>query len=182
MRILILNGIPSNEKYRDYEKAIEKLVIENKTHKIEYFRLRDMDIKNCTGCWSCWVKTPGLCSIKDDYEQIFSRIPHSDKIIYISPVVLGYESSILKKCKDRSIGTAIPYITLFEGEQHHIQRYEKNPEIHVMLLTDEDTRQEDLDLISSTYFRNALNSRQKEISQFNAVNTIGGIVDVFNNL
>ena len=182
MRILVLNGIPNDEKYNTYEKTIEKLIIENKSHEIEYFRLRDMDIKNCTGCWSCWVKTPGLCSIKDDYEQVFSRISHSDEVFYISPVILGYESSILKKCKDRSIGTALPYITLFEGEQHHIQRYDKNPEIRVLLLTDEDTNQEDIDLISLTYFRNSLNARQKKLPHFNAVNTVGGIEDVFNNL
>jgi len=182
MRILVLNGIPGDKKYESYEQAIEKSIIENKKHEIEYFRLRDMDIKHCTGCWACWVKTPGLCSIKDDYEQVFSRIPHADEVLYISPVILGYESSILKKCKDRSIGTAIPYITFFKGEQHHVQRYKKNPEIRVLLLTDEDTNQEDIDLISSTYFRNALNSRKKEVSRFTAIDSVGGVEDVFNNL
>jgi len=182
MRILVLNGIPKNEKYMDYEATIEKSIIENNTHEIEYFRLRDMDIEYCTGCWSCWVKTPGLCAIKDDYEQVFSRIPHADRILYISPVILGYESSILKKCKDRSIGTAIPYITYFNGEQHHLQRYEKHPDISVLLITDEDTIQEDIDLISSTYFRNALNSRKENVSLFNTIDSVGGVVDVFNHL
>jgi multimeric flavodoxin WrbA len=182
MRILVLNGIPKDEKYSAYEQAIEKSVIENTSHKIEYFRLRDMDIKYCTGCWSCWLKTPGLCSIKDDYEQIFSRIPNTDKILYISPVILGYESSLIKKCKDRSIGTSIPYITFYKGEQHHLQRYEKNPDVSVLLITDDDTIQEDIDLIKSTYFRNALNLRKEDISHFNTINNVGGVTDVFNRL
>lgn len=182
MKLLILNGIPNNEKFLDYEKQIEKLVSNNKSDDIDYFRLRDMDINYCNGCWNCWTKTPGLCAIKDDFEQIFSRISHVDKILYISPVILGYESSLIKKCKDRSIGIAIPYITIYKGEQHHLQRYEKLPETSILLLTDDNTTDEDLDLIYSTYYRNALNERKESVSGFYTTDSIGGITDVFNSL
>ena len=182
MRLLILNGIPDNEQFVDYEKVIEKLVSNNKTHDIDYFRLRDMDIKYCNGCWSCWTRTPGLCTIKDEYDQIFSRFSNVDKILYISPVILGYESSLIKKCKDRSIGIAIPYITIYKGEQHHLQRYDNVAETSVLLITDDHTTKEDIDLIHSTYYRNALNERKENVSGFHTVNSIGGITDVFNNL
>jgi len=182
MKILILNGITEDEKYIDYEQAIEKSVTENKVHDIDYFRLRDMNINYCRGCWDCWVKTPGLCGIKDDHEMILSRIPNVDLVLYISPVILGYESAILKTCKDRSIGQAHPYISIQKGEQHHVRRYESMPDISVLLITDEDTTTEDIDLIANTYFRNALNFSKDDTAQFNTVNDIGGVIDVFNNL
>ena len=182
MRLLILNGIPKGDQFTNYENAIEKSISENKTHDIDYFRLRDMDIKYCNGCWDCWTKTPGICAIKDEYEQIFSRYPNVDKVVIISPVILGYESSLIKKCKDRCVGTNIPYITFYKGEQHHYQRYENTPKTSVLLITDNDTDQEDIDLIYSTYYRNALNNQENDVSEFNTVNSIGGVIDVFNNL
>jgi len=27
--------------------------------------LTQIEVKNCTGCWSCWWKTPGICINKD---------------------------------------------------------------------------------------------------------------------
>ena len=182
MKILILNGIPCNEKYTEIEQEIEQEVIKNEKHNIEYFRLRDMNINYCQGCWDCWVKTPGICAIKDDYEQVLSRIPHVEMVLYVSPVILGYESSLLKKCKDRSIVNVHPYITIFEGEQHHYRRYENMPDISVMLITDSKTTNEDIDLISSTYFRNALNFQKEKTSMITTIDNAGGVKDVFDRL
>jgi multimeric flavodoxin WrbA len=182
MKLLILNGIPNDAKYLEYEKEIEKSVLNNTAHEIDYFRLRDMDINFCQGCWDCWVKTPGKCAIKDDYEQVLSRMANADMVLYVTPVILGYESSILKTCKDRSIGIAHPYITIYKGEQHHIKRYEKTAEISVLLIKDDDTMQEDIDVIKATYFRNSLNSRKDDTSNFAVIDNTGGVKDVFDSI
>ncbi len=182
MNLLILNGITNDEKYIEYEKEIEKSVLENSVHEIDYFRLRDMDINYCQGCWDCWVKTPGKCAIKDDYEQVLSRMANADMVLYIFPVILGYEPSVLKKCKDRSIGIAHPYITIHKGEQHHIKRYDKTADISVLLIKDNDTTKEDISVIKSTYFRNALNSRKDDTSRFTVIESAGGVKDVFNSI
>jgi multimeric flavodoxin WrbA len=182
MKVLILNGITDDKKYTDYEIEIEKEVKRNTTCEIDYFRLRDMNINYCCGCWDCWVKTPGHCAIKDDHEQILSRIPNVDLILYISPIILGYESSILKTCKDRSIGSAHPYITLHRGEQHHVRRYDSMPDISVMLIKDDDTTEKDIEIIASTFFRNALNFRKDDLSKFVAINSVGGVKNVFDRL
>ena len=56
------------------------------------------------------------------------------------------------------------------------------PDISVMLITDEDTTKEDIDLISSTYFRNALNFRKDDTSKFVTIDNPGGVKDVFDRL
>ena len=181
MKILVLNGYTNDPKYQPYIDALENTILSNKEHEIEYFRLKDMNIHYCTGCWSCWYKTPGLCSIKDDYEQVLSRIPNADLIFYVSPVIAGYESSILKTAKDRSIPVAHPYITIYEGEQHHYRRYKSMPDVCVLLSKDSTTYEEDINLIKHTYERMVLNFHSK-LHRFKVVETTGGINDVFSRI
>ena len=42
---------------------------------------------------------------------------------------------------------SIPYITIYKGEQHHLQRYDNVAETSVLLITDDHTTKEDIDLI-----------------------------------
>ena len=32
-----------------------------------------MHISHCVGCNYCWLKTPGVCAISDDYEPILRK-------------------------------------------------------------------------------------------------------------
>lgn len=182
MNLMIIDGIPRDHIYADYSDIIVKALLAQQNHKINYFRLRDMTIKHCTGCWSCWYKTPGLCPIKDDQEQITSRLPHSDMVLYITPIIAGYESALLKTCKDRSIPTAHPYITIRNGEQHHYERYDHAPDISVLALTEEDTSPEDIDLLKETYKRVALNMDNKNVQIYQSNTKEGGITHVLNRL
>ena len=87
--------------------------------------LEDKNIAYCTGCFGCWVQTPGECVIKDYEETIVREMVHTDLIIYITPIVFGGYSSILKKALDRQISRVLPYFTKIDGEVHHKKRYEK---------------------------------------------------------
>jgi len=33
-----------------------------------------MNISHCVGCNCCWLKTPGVCAIQDDYEPILRKM------------------------------------------------------------------------------------------------------------
>ena len=50
----------------------------------------DSKISSCIGCNYCWLKTPGICSIKDDYEGILKKMVHADQIWVISETALGF--------------------------------------------------------------------------------------------
>lgn len=155
---IIINGI-TNSDFDDFEAGLEQMNLEDSV----YFKLRDMNINYCQGCWDCWVKTPGICSIKDDYEQILSKIPSAERITIITPIIAGYESSLIKKFKDRLIPMVHPYVEIYKGEQHHLQRYAKNPDFRVIVLEDEYTTEEDIVTIKDLYERTSLNLRYKLI-------------------
>ena len=57
--------------------------------------LREKKIKDCVGCFGCWVKTPGLCVHKDDMTDILKMIIASEKQIFVSDVRFGMLSPAL---------------------------------------------------------------------------------------
>lgn len=92
--------------------------------------LRKTRVKDCTGCWSCWLKTPGKC-IHKDLDEFYKAYLDADKVIIFSKVSHGFISGNLKTLFDRMIPHALPYITYKSGESMHIPRYEKYPEIEL---------------------------------------------------
>jgi len=118
--------------------------------------LEDKKIAYCTGCFGCWVQTPGECVIKDYVESIVKQMVHSDLIIYITPIVFGGYSSILKKALDRQISRVLPYFTKVDGEVHHSKRYEKQQSLlSIGLIDKHDTEKEEI--FKSLVARNAIN-------------------------
>jgi len=92
--------------------------------------LRATTVKDCTGCWSCWLKTPGRCMHKD-LDEFYKAYLDADKVIIFSNVSQGFISGNLKTLFDRMIPLFLPYITYETGESMHIPRYQKYPEIEV---------------------------------------------------
>ena len=125
MKALILIG----SKTDDSESAKIHEIILEELKKLNWdatsIILEDKDIAYCLGCFGCWVQTPGECVIKDYEETIVRKMVHTDLIIYITPIVFGGYSSILKKALDRQISRVLPYFTKIDGEVHHKKRYEK---------------------------------------------------------
>jgi multimeric flavodoxin WrbA len=123
MNIVILNGDARQEE-SEFQAFLEKLAEGFRiNHSVRVFALGEMNLHYCTGCWSCWWKTPGICSIHDDAEEIFRSVIHSDFLIFASPLIAGFTSAVLKKITDRLIVLLHPYIELRNGENHHRKRY-----------------------------------------------------------
>lgn len=90
--------------------------------------LRKITVKDCTGCFSCWLKTPGRC-IHKDLDEFYKAYLAADKVIIFSKVTQGFVSGGLKTLFDRLIPLYLPYITYKTGESMHLPRYEKYPDI-----------------------------------------------------
>ena len=80
-------------------------------------------IHPCTGCFSCWNRTPGQCVIKDGYDRHGSLIHHADEVIVLSRYVYGGFSGFVKNVFDRSLGYVLPQFEVVRGETHHLKRY-----------------------------------------------------------
>jgi hypothetical protein len=87
------------------------------------FDLTRADIKPCSGCFNCWLKTPGLCSTRDAMAGILPRLAESDTWVFVTPVVYGGYGYHLKKALDRSIPVLLPFFVKVGGEVHHPLRY-----------------------------------------------------------
>lgn len=156
MKALILDGTKSNND--ESTKILELMLEELKELKWEVTTivLEEKNIAYCTGCFGCWIQTPGECVIKDYEEDIVRKMVHSDLIIYLTPIMFGGYSSILKKALDRQIGRVLPYFTKIDGEVHHSKRYEKQQSLlSIGLLDKRDAEKEEV--FKMVVARNAIN-------------------------
>ena len=156
MKALILDGTKSNnsESTMIFDLMLEELKKLN--WEVVSIVLEDKNIAYCTGCFGCWVQTPGECVIKDFEENVVRDMVHSDLIIYLTPIMFGGYSSILKKALDRQIGRVLPYFTKVNGEVHHSKRYEKQQSLlSIGLIDKRDAEKEEI--FKTLVARNAIN-------------------------
>ncbi|MFW5785395.1 MAG: flavodoxin family protein [Chitinispirillaceae bacterium] len=157
MKITVLNG-DIKQKKSNFSAFITDLTKKlQQDHSVDLFSLDEMNLHYCTGCWSCWWKTPGRCAISDDAEKIFASVINSDFLLFASPLYAGFTSSALKKITDRLIVLLHPYILIKNGECHHRKRYDTYPDFGVLLEKEKDTDEEDAEIIRNIYDRLAIN-------------------------
>ncbi|HAW16093.1 MAG TPA: flavodoxin family protein [Clostridiales bacterium] len=90
-------------------------------------------IGHCIGCNYCWLKDPGVCTVKDDMEEILRKAVISDQIWVITDSVLDFVSPKAKNVVDRLIPLATMYLK-FEGNQmRHVLRYGKGLDFGVIV-------------------------------------------------
>ncbi len=117
--------------------------------------LSNIHIKNCVGCWNCWVKTPGRCVHNDEMESYYSTIINSDICVFSHQIQSGFISGNAKTCMDRLIPLFHPYIKIINGEMMHYERYDKMPAIHYAysFIDKEELSEEEIQSIEGYYFR-----------------------------
>ena len=160
MKILILNGNPSRGK-GNIDPSIDRLaqLIKSAGHDVSVSVLRDLKIGPCTGCFNCWIKTPGICSIQDDAIDIARQYIASDHVIFASPLIMGFLSSLLKNAMDRNISLVHPHLEEVDGEVHHKKRYDHYPVISFLLEKEAATDDEDIAIATDIFRRQAINVR-----------------------
>ncbi|MDP3305105.1 MAG: hypothetical protein Q8S15_03435 [Erysipelotrichaceae bacterium] len=102
------------------------------------FDLRKTKVKDCVGCWSCWIKTPGRC-INTDLDEFYKAYLKADKVIILSKVNQRFVSGNLKTLFDRMIPLFMPDITFKHGEAMHLPRYRKYPDVEIYYQGDFDS-------------------------------------------
>lgn len=86
----------------------------------------DGTIHNCIGCFGCWIKTPGMCVLKDSYNNMGELLSKCDELIIISRCIYGSYSPFIRNVLDRSISYLLPYFEGKNGETNHQNRYKNH--------------------------------------------------------
>lgn len=164
MNVLILDGNPETNG-NAFDRYLNDLADELRVngHQVQRLILRDMEIRYCTGCWGCWVKTPGECVFQDDSQRISQEVIQSDFVLMASPILMGFPSALIKKTQDRLICLVLPYVELVQDECHHRHRYDCYPKLGILLEKSEDSDDEDVQIITAIYKRLALNFKSELI-------------------
>ena len=162
MDIVVLNGnaAETNAGFDDYLAVLaDRMRLRGNT--VTIFPLREMDIRSCIGCFSCWVKTPGVCIFADDHPAILRAYVAGDLVLFAAPLVMGFTSALLKKATDRIIPILLPYIDGASGECRHFLRYARSPEMAVLYQPEEDTDFADLEIMQNMWRRLARNAQSR---------------------
>ncbi|HBA63937.1 MAG TPA: flavoprotein [Lachnospiraceae bacterium] len=89
-------------------------------------------IHPCTGCFGCWLQTPGTCVMKDGYHKMGKELSRCDELMIVSRCVYGGFSPFVKNVLDRSIGYVLPEFEIRNGEMHHALRYSNTIRMRVL--------------------------------------------------
>lgn len=89
-------------------------------------------IHHCLGCFSCWVKTPATCIIRDAYGDMGASLARCSELIIISNCCYGGFSPFIKNLLDRSISYVHPDLVIRNGEMHHKRRYDNQIKLKVL--------------------------------------------------
>jgi multimeric flavodoxin WrbA len=129
MKAVILDGSQADDNTgrRIYEALASQLLARG--WQVEHFILREKKIGNCAGDFFCWIRTPGMCNVKDDNLAVAEALATSDMMVYMSPITFGGYSSTLKRMIDHQIQNVSPFFAKVNGETHHKKRYQKNPDL-----------------------------------------------------
>jgi multimeric flavodoxin WrbA len=160
MKVLILNGNPAPSSFDDYLARFAQAT-NARGHHAERVDLRDLRLRYCVGCWTCWWKTPGLCGMKDDMVALYPKLAAADLWVWASPLVLGTVSALTKRTQDRIIPLIHPYIDLVDGECHHRHRYAHNADLGLIVAPTADDTEEDLTIVRALFERFSRNTRTR---------------------
>jgi multimeric flavodoxin WrbA len=146
MKIVIVNGEPdAASAFEQYVHGFGTRLVE-RGNEVRELTLRDMDLKGCTGCFGCWLRTPGRCVQHDAGEDLCRAVINCDLAVFAAPMLMGYPSALAKRSVERLIPLLHPYIEIEGGEMHHRKRYDRYPGVGLLVATDDDTDAEDLAL------------------------------------
>ena len=119
---LIISTLKKDDLYN--KKIIES--IQKNINNVEVIYAEDMNIKGCIGCNRCWLVTPGICTIQDDYERLLIKFLQSKQVVFITDLRLDFVSYKLKNIFDRILPLLTMNLRFKNGQMRHYLRYKKH--------------------------------------------------------
>ena len=104
------------------KKIASELANSSRGKSYEYIDASNMNISHCVGCNFCWLKTPGQCVIKDEYEPLLKKMSKADQVWLISDTKFGFVSYKTKNIVDRVMPIVTMNLHMVGNQMRHITR------------------------------------------------------------
>jgi multimeric flavodoxin WrbA len=121
MHILAIHGSPSMKRGKTY-LVLERMLkgAERAGASTEIVFLQKEAIGACTGCLTCWLKTPGECFQGDGMAKLIEKIKGTDLMILATPVYVDGMTGRCKNFIDRLIPLLDPHYEIRDGHFRHV--------------------------------------------------------------
>ena len=121
MSLLIVNLLPEDDPAA--LTAIETLGTAVPDNRV--IHAYEKNLRPCVGCNACWLVTPGVCSLRDGYEELLKAYLEYDATVFLAGTALNFVDHRMKNVIDRILPLATMYIYIVDGQCRHVPRYEK---------------------------------------------------------
>ena len=111
MKVLTLNGSPrtkSSSTYHILKPLLEGM--EKAGAETELIHIRDLKLKPCLGCFTCWVRTPGVCVHQDSMPAVLEKFNQADIVVFGTPLYHFSMTSFMKDFIDRTLPRLEPWL------------------------------------------------------------------------
>lgn len=142
MKITII--IDKGHNYKNIRNKITEFIYSHfsENDDIKIYDLDKLKFSACTGCFNCWIKTPGLCNSFNSNE-LNKDIINSNNFILISELTYGGFSSSSKCIIDKLIPNVSPFFKVLNKNVHHKKRYKKYPSFSTIVYKNEISTKEE---------------------------------------
>ena len=125
MKVLAINSSPRGDQQSKTALMLNHLVqgMRDAGAEVEVVNLRNKKIQNCIGCFTCWTKTPGICTHKDDMtNELYPKWLESDLVVYASPLYHFTVNAAMKAFIERTLPRFKPFFEERNGRTTHPPR------------------------------------------------------------
>jgi multimeric flavodoxin WrbA len=95
--------------------------------EVDLFYTKKLKINPCQGCFTCWLKTPGVCFQKDDMQMLHPKLRDADIWVFATPVYVDGVTGPMKNLLDRLLPMLYPFYELRDGHCRHPLREGHKP-------------------------------------------------------
>ncbi len=124
MKVLLVRGNPRPIGFTQRLTDLFLQGLHETKAQVTDVRLVDLSILPCSGCFHCWLVTPGQCVHGDDMSSLLETIRRSDVIVCATPLYYFSMSASLKVFFERTLPLSRHGLTTSQrGESRNNIRY-----------------------------------------------------------
>ena len=120
-KLLIINTLPEDDSA--VSSALEALG--RGAEEVRVIHTYEKNLRPCIGCNACWLVTPGICAVKDGYEELLKAYLDYDATVFLAGTALNFVDHRMKNVIDRLLPLVTMYVHIVDGQCRHVPRYDK---------------------------------------------------------